>query len=132
MVTASAGEDGGQRMSGPGQTRLMSTYPPHLVTFTRGQGSRLWDDAGRQYLDFLSGLAVTSLGHSHPAVADAVCEQARTLLHVSNLFGTEPQREVAATLDRLIDSGSRSSVLLQQRGGGQRGCHQAGKEMGRS
>ena len=93
-------------MSGPGQTRLMSTYPPHLVTFTRGQGSRLWDDAGRQYLDFLSGLAVTSLGHSHPAVADALCEQARTLLHVSNLFGTEPQREVAATLDRLIDSGA--------------------------
>jgi predicted acetylornithine/succinylornithine family transaminase len=83
----------------------MSTYPPQLVTFTRGEGSRLWDDAGRQYLDFLSGLAVTSLGHAHPAVADAVCEQARTLLHVSNLFGTEPQREVAATLDRLIDAG---------------------------
>ena len=60
---------------------------------------------GRQYLDFLSGLAVTSLGHAHPAVADAVCAQARTLLHVSNLFGTEPQREVAATLDRLIDAG---------------------------
>ncbi len=92
-------------MSGPGPTRLMSTYPPQLVTFTRGQGSRLWDDAGRRYLDFLSGLAVTSLGHAHPAVADALCEQARTLLHVSNLFGTEPQREVAATLDRLMDAG---------------------------
>ena len=50
----------------------------------------LWDDAGREYLDFLCGLAVTSLGHAHPAVADAVCAQARTLLHVSNLFGTEP------------------------------------------
>jgi predicted acetylornithine/succinylornithine family transaminase len=57
------------------------------------------------YLDFLSGLAVTSLGHAHPAVADAVCAQAKKLLHVSNLFGTEPQRHVAATLDRLIDAG---------------------------
>ena len=88
------------------ETRLMTTYPPQPVTFVRGEGSRLWDEKGRSYLDFLSGLAVTSLGHSHPAVADAVCAQARTLLHVSNLFGTEPQREVAATLDRLIDSGA--------------------------
>ncbi len=83
----------------------MTTYPPTTVTFVRGQGSLLWDDNGHEYLDFLSGLAVTSLGHSHPAVAEAVCTQAQTLLHVSNLFGTEPQRQVAATLDRLIDSG---------------------------
>jgi acetylornithine/N-succinyldiaminopimelate aminotransferase len=86
-------------------TRLMTTYPPQPVTFTRGEGCRLWDDQGRMYLDFLSGLAVTSLGHAHPAVADAVCAQAKRLLHVSNLFGTEPQRHVAATLDRLIDAG---------------------------
>jgi acetylornithine/N-succinyldiaminopimelate aminotransferase len=86
-------------------TQLMTTYPPQPVTFVRGEGSRLWDDAGRQYLDFLSGLAVTSLGHAHPAVAEAVCAQARTLLHVSNLYGTQPQRDVAITLDRLIDSG---------------------------
>ncbi len=85
--------------------RLMNTYPPPPVTFVRGEGSRLWDDGGRQYLDFLGGLAVTSLGHAHPAVADAVCQQARTLLHVSNLFGTEPQRDVAATLDRLVNAG---------------------------
>src|SRR5437588_12118378 len=80
----------------------MNTYPPVPVTFVRGRGSRLWDDQGREYLDFLGGLAVTALGHSHPVVADAVAEQARTLLHVSNLFGTLPQREVAATLDQLI------------------------------
>jgi predicted acetylornithine/succinylornithine family transaminase len=84
----------------------MSTYGPRPVTFVRGSGTLLWDDEGREYLDFLCGLAVTSLGHAHPAVAEAVCEQARTLLHVSNLFGTLPQLEVAATLDRLIDSGS--------------------------
>jgi predicted acetylornithine/succinylornithine family transaminase len=83
----------------------MNTYPPQRVTFVRGSGSRLWDEDGRAYLDFLSGLAVTSLGHSHPAVAKAVCEQAETLQHVSNLFGTVPQRDVAATLDRLIGGG---------------------------
>lgn len=92
-------------MTMPAETHLMDTYPPRPVTFVRGAGSRLWDDEGREYLDFLSGLAVTSLGHAHPAVAEAVCQQARTLLHVSNLFGTEPQREVAATLDRLVDAG---------------------------
>lgn len=86
-------------------TRIMDTYPPQPVTFVRGEGSRLWDDSGKVYLDFLCGLAVTSLGHAHPAVADAVCEQARTLLHVSNLFATLPQQEVAATLNRLIDAG---------------------------
>lgn len=87
--------------------RIMSTYAPPKVTFVRGEGTRLWDDTGREYLDFLCGLAVTSLGHAHPAVADAICTQARTLLHVSNLFGTEPQREVAATLDRLLGGGGK-------------------------
>ena len=81
---------------------LMSTYPPQPVTFVRGSGSRLWDENGKEYLDFLSGLAVTSLGHAHPAVAEALCEQAQTLLHVSNLFGTTVGPEVASTLSRLI------------------------------
>ena len=84
---------------------LMGTYPPQAVTFVKGSGSELWDDQGRRYLDFLGGLAVTSLGHAHPEVARALSEQAATLLHVSNLFGSLPQRELAATLDRLIDSG---------------------------
>ena len=86
---------------------LMSTYPPQAVTFVRGAGSELWDDRGKRYLDFLSGLAVTSLGHAHPEVADAIAEQARTLLHTSNLYGTEPQREVGATLDRLLGGGGK-------------------------
>ncbi|HEX4863915.1 MAG TPA: acetylornithine transaminase [Acidimicrobiales bacterium] len=85
--------------------QLMNTYPPAPVTFVRGSGSRLWDDAGREYLDFLSGLAVTSLGHSHPVVAEALCNQAQTLLHVSNLFGTLPQRDVAGVLDKLVNAG---------------------------
>ena len=84
---------------------LMATYPPSPVTFVRGEGSHLWDTQGRSYLDFLSGLGVTSLGHAHPEVADAVAGQARRLLHVSNLFANEIGPDVAATLDRLIDSG---------------------------
>ncbi|MGH9150921.1 MAG: aminotransferase class III-fold pyridoxal phosphate-dependent enzyme, partial [Acidimicrobiales bacterium] len=81
---------------------LMPTYPPPAVTFVRGEGAVLWDDRGRRYLDFLAGLGVTSLGHAHPAVAEAVAAQARTLVHVSNLFGTTVGPEVAATLDRLV------------------------------
>ncbi len=88
----------------------MNTYPPQPVTFVRGEGTYLYDVDGKRYLDFLSGLAVTSLGHSHPAVADAVAEQARTLLHVSNLYGTTVGPEVAATLDRLL--GGNGSVFF--------------------
>jgi len=83
----------------------MPTYAPPPVTFVRGRGTELWDDHGRRYLDFLCGLAVTSLGHAHPVVAEAVCAQANTLLHTSNLFGTEPGPKVAATLDRLLGGG---------------------------
>jgi predicted acetylornithine/succinylornithine family transaminase len=84
---------------------LMPTYGPPALMLVRGEGSRVWDADGREYLDFLSGLAVTSLGHSHPAVADALAEQSRRLLHVSNLFGTEHGWQVARTLDRLLGGG---------------------------
>ncbi|QGG97051.1 acetylornithine transaminase [Actinomarinicola tropica] len=83
----------------------MPTYGAPRVEFVRGEGSWLWDRDGNRYLDFLSGLAVTSLGHAHPAVAEALAEQARTLLHVSNLFATEPAGDVAVTLDRLLGGG---------------------------
>jgi acetylornithine/N-succinyldiaminopimelate aminotransferase len=84
----------------------MPTYAPAPVTFVRGEGSFLYDDQGRRYLDFLCGLAVTGLGHAHPAVAEAVAKQAATLLHVSNLFRTAVGPEVARTLDRLVGGGS--------------------------
>ncbi len=80
----------------------MANYPLQAVTFVRGSGTLLWDDQGKRYLDFLAGIGVTSLGHANPVVADAIAEQARTLLHVSNLYGTTIGPEVAATLDRLI------------------------------
>jgi acetylornithine/N-succinyldiaminopimelate aminotransferase len=90
----------------PVDSPLMPTYPAPPVTFVRGEGSYLWDAAGRRYLDLLSGLAVTSLGHAHRAVADALATQAATLVHVSNLFGNEVGPEVARTLDRLIGDGT--------------------------
>jgi predicted acetylornithine/succinylornithine family transaminase len=85
----------------------MHTYAEPPLTFARGEGTLLWDTDGKRYLDFLSGLAVTSLGHAHPAVADALDEQSRTLLHVSNLFGNTVAPEVAVTIDRLIGGGER-------------------------
>jgi len=94
------------------RSALMHTYPDPPVTFVRGAGTELWDTEGRRYLDFLSGLAVTSLGHAHPVVADAVASQARTLVHVSNLFGNVVAPEVAVTIDRLIGGGT-------ERAGGQ-------------
>ncbi|MGI8775914.1 MAG: acetylornithine transaminase [Acidimicrobiales bacterium] len=94
-------------MTAVGPNSLMNTYPLPPAVFVRGEGSWLWDADGRQYLDFVGGLAVTALGHSHPAVADALDAQARTLLHVSNLYGTTVGPEVAATLDRLVGGGGR-------------------------
>ena len=84
---------------------LMPTYGAPSVLFVRGQGTELWDRDGRRYLDFISGLGVTGLGHAHPAVAEAIATQAATLLHVSNLYGTEPGARVARALDRLIGGG---------------------------
>jgi acetylornithine/N-succinyldiaminopimelate aminotransferase len=88
-------------------TPLMATYPPPSVTFVRGEGTRLWDDAGVEYLDFLCGLAVTGLGHAHPAVAEAISQQAHTLLHISNLYGNVVGPDVARTLDRLHGGGGK-------------------------
>ncbi len=88
-----------------GRQALMRTYADPPATFVRGEGSHLFDAEGRRYLDFISGLAVTSLGHSHPVVAEAVARQAATLTHVSNLYGNLLAPEVAATLDRLVAGG---------------------------
>ncbi|MDE0267710.1 MAG: aminotransferase class III-fold pyridoxal phosphate-dependent enzyme [Acidimicrobiaceae bacterium] len=80
----------------------MTNYSPPLATFVRGSGVYLWDDKGKKYLDFLSGLAVTSLGHAHPAVTAAIKAQAGRLVHVSNFFTNEFADEVVQKLDRLL------------------------------
>jgi acetylornithine/N-succinyldiaminopimelate aminotransferase len=90
----------------PDRSVLMSTYAEPAVTFVRGRGTELWDSEGQRYLDFLSGLAVTSLGHAHPAVASAVARQAAELIHVSNLFGNELGPTLAKQLDELIGDGT--------------------------
>jgi predicted acetylornithine/succinylornithine family transaminase len=77
---------------------LMRTYRRGAVDFVRGEGPLLWDADGNEYLDFLTGISVCSLGHCHPAVVAAVQEQAGRLMHVSNLFYTEPMARLAARL----------------------------------
>jgi acetylglutamate kinase len=84
---------------------LMPTYAPPQVRFVSGRGAWLVDDAGRPYLDLLSGIAVTSLGHCHPALVSGLRDQAERLWHVSNLFETEPGPALAARLDRLVGGG---------------------------
>jgi predicted acetylornithine/succinylornithine family transaminase len=84
----------------------MPNYAPPPVTFVRGQGTELFDTDGKRYLDCLGGLAVVALGHSHPAVAEAVSEQALKLQHVSNLYGNELNEQVASTLDVLVGDGT--------------------------
>ncbi len=93
----------------------MQTYARLPVAFVRGSGTELWDSAGRRYLDFLAGLAVTSLGHAHPAVADAIADQARTLLHVSNLYYNDAQPRLAQRLDALL--GGDGNVFFCNSGG---------------
>ncbi len=70
------------------------------VTLVRGEGSYVWDDQGNRYLDFVAGIAVVSLGHCHPVLVDAIKRQAETLIHVSNLFYTVPQLQLAELLVR--------------------------------
>src|SRR5262245_34428228 len=68
---------------------VMQTYPRNAVEFVRGEGARLWDSEGKEYLDFLAGISVCSVGHCHPAVVEAVRRQVGTLTHASNLYLTE-------------------------------------------
>ena len=87
----------------------MGTYVRNPVEFVRGEGTRLWDDEGNEYLDFLAGISVAQLGHCHPAVVEAVREQAGTLMHTGNLFYTEPAMRLAK---RLSDSSLGGKVFL--------------------
>ena len=79
---------------------LMSTYKPLPVSFSHGDGHSLWDSNGKQYFDALCGISVTSLGHNHPAVTKCITEQASQLLHTSNLYHIDNQRELADLLSK--------------------------------
>lgn len=88
---------------------VMPTYARLPVSFVRGEGSYLYDDAGKRYLDALTGIAVCGLGHAHPKVAQAIAEQASTLLHTSNLYRIPAQERLA---NRLCDLSGMDNVFF--------------------
>jgi acetylornithine aminotransferase len=81
----------------------MATYKRLPVSFQRGEGAWLWDKEDKRYLDALSGIAVCGLGHAHPAVKEALCQQAGELIHTSNLYTIEQQEKLGDSLTRLAD-----------------------------
>ena len=86
------------------ESSLMNTFGTPKLLLTRGEGAHVWDVDGREYVDFLGGIAVNSLGHAHPAVVEAVTTQLETLGHVSNFFASEPQLALAERLLSLLTS----------------------------
>ena len=84
---------------------VMGTYVRNPVEFVRGEGCRLWDAEGVEYLDFLAGISVVQIGHCHPALVAAVTEQAERLMHVGNLYYTEPAMRLASRLAELSIGG---------------------------
>ncbi|MBI5895053.1 MAG: aminotransferase class III-fold pyridoxal phosphate-dependent enzyme [Desulfobacterales bacterium] len=77
---------------------IANTYARYPLALVKGQGCTLWDDQGKTYTDFLAGIAVCNLGHAHPQLVETLASQARVLWHVSNLFYTQPQTELAEWL----------------------------------
>ncbi|MFK0403945.1 acetylornithine transaminase [Microbacterium sp. NPDC090225] len=98
------------------QRDLVLNAGARLALLTRGEGSYLWDSEGRRHLDFLAGIAVTSLGHAHPVFVEAVSRQAATLAHVSNYFATPSQLALAARLKRLAGAGIDGRVFFSNSG----------------
>jgi acetylornithine/N-succinyldiaminopimelate aminotransferase len=94
-------------------THLVTSYARYPVEFVRGEGVRLWDSEGNEYLDFLAGISVSSVGHCHPAVVAAISEQAANLIHVGNLFYTAPMAKLA---DRLAESSLGGRVFFTNSG----------------
>jgi acetylornithine/N-succinyldiaminopimelate aminotransferase len=86
---------------------VMPTYGRFDLALTRGEGSHVWDESGKKYLDFGAGIAVCSLGHAHPAVTKAISDQAAKLIHISNLYLNRPQGELAAKIVGLVGLGGK-------------------------
>ncbi|MSY85918.1 MAG: acetylornithine transaminase [Actinobacteria bacterium] len=93
----------------------MNTFGPPKLALVRGEGTHVWDEHGKEYVDLLGGIAVNSLGHAHPALVAAVTEQLQTLGHVSNFFTTGPQVELAEKLLALL-GGHDGKVFLANSG----------------
>ena len=84
---------------------ILPTYGRLPIAFVRGEGARLWDSEGNEYLDFVAGISVLALGHCHPAVTQSICEQAGKLMHTSNLYHIAPQGLLAKRLSELSFGG---------------------------
>ncbi len=82
---------------------ILETYARFPLTLVKGEGTRVWDDGGHSYLDFCAGIAVCSLGHCHPVMVEAIEKQAHTLIHVSNLYHTEPAAHLAQLITDLVE-----------------------------
>ncbi len=95
---------------------LMNTFGAPKLVLTRGEGARVWDADGKEYVDFLGGIAVNSLGHAHPRLVEAVTSQLQTLGHVSNFFATEPQIRLAERLLALTGAGEGGRVFFANSG----------------
>jgi len=95
---------------------LMRSLTPPKVMLERGSGCRVWDVDGKEYLDFLAGIAVNSLGHAHPVLVEAIADQAAKLVHVSNYFATPPQLELAERLKRITGAGDAGRVYFGNSG----------------
>lgn len=87
---------------------VMPTYGRFDLALARGEGTRVWDEAGKAYLDFGAGIAVCSLGHAHPKLAKVLANQASTLIHTSNLYLTRPQGELAKLIAELVGLGGKT------------------------
>ncbi|MFL6060986.1 MAG: acetylornithine transaminase [Marmoricola sp.] len=95
---------------------LMNTFGPSRVALVRGQGAHVWDEDGKEYVDLLAGIAVNALGHAHPALIAAVTQQLGTLGHVSNLFSTKPQVDLAEKLLALAGATGHGRVFFTNSG----------------
>jgi predicted acetylornithine/succinylornithine family transaminase len=88
----------GEELINEGQRVLANTYTRHSILLVRGNGIQVWDSTGKEYLDFVGGIAVCNLGHCHPKVVQALAEQSKELIHCSNLYYIGPQIELAQRL----------------------------------
>ncbi|MEX0429609.1 acetylornithine transaminase [Nocardioides sp. DS6] len=95
---------------------LMNTFGPPKLALVRGEGAHVWDENGKEYVDFLGGIAVNALGHNHPALVAAVTEQLSTLGHISNFFTSGPQVELAERLLALVPGGETGRVFFANSG----------------
>lgn len=92
-----------------GEKYVMKTYSRFPLTFEKGEGMYVYDENGKEYLDFVAGIAVNSLGHNHPKLVNAISEQAARLIHISNLYYTKPQCTLA---EKLVENGSLDKVFF--------------------